>query len=82
VGLAFQIADDVLDVTQTSATLGKTAGKDLVAQKSTYPALLGIEGAMSRARALVDEALEALASVDLLTPPLAFVARFAIGRSS
>jgi farnesyl diphosphate synthase/geranylgeranyl diphosphate synthase type II len=82
VGLAFQIADDVLDVTQTSATLGKTAGKDLVAQKSTYPALLGVEGAMARARALVDEALEALASVDLLTPPLAFVARFSIGRSS
>ena len=82
VGLAFQIADDVLDVTQTSAALGKTAGKDLAAQKSTYPALLGIERAMARARALVHEALAALAAVGLLTPPLAFVARFSIGRSS
>ena len=43
VGLAFQVVDDILDVTQTSAQLGKTAGKDLVAQKATYPAIVGLE---------------------------------------
>src|SRR5208282_5886851 len=44
-GLAFQIADDILDVTQTSEQLGKTAGKDLAAEKVTYPALFGLEKA-------------------------------------
>jgi hypothetical protein len=55
IGLAFQIADDVLDLTATSDQLGKTAGRDLQLQKSTYPALLGIDGAKSRAAALVRE---------------------------
>ena len=82
VGLAFQIADDVLDVTATSAALGKTAGKDLVARKSTYPALLGVDGALARAEALVHEACGALAAVGLLTPALEFVARFSVARRS
>ena len=82
VGLAFQITDDVLDVTSTSAELGKTAGKDVVAQKSTYPALLGVAGAMARAQALVDDACAALGAVGLLTPALEFVARFAVARRS
>src|SRR5208337_3597512 len=43
VGLAFQIIDDILDVTQTSEQLGKTAGKDTAAQKATYPAIVGLE---------------------------------------
>ncbi len=55
IGLAFQIADDVLDVTATTDQLGKTAGRDLALRKSTYPALLGVEGARARASALVDE---------------------------
>jgi geranylgeranyl diphosphate synthase type II len=56
IGLAFQIVDDVLDLTQTSEQLGKTAGKDKAAEKATYPALFGIEESISKADALVDQA--------------------------
>jgi len=55
-GLAFQIADDILDVTQTSEQLGKTAGKDTAAEKATYPALYGLEASERKAFELVDEA--------------------------
>ncbi len=82
VGLAFQIADDVLDITATTDQLGKTAGKDLAAQKSTYPAVLGIEGAVSRATALIDEACAALQAVGLLTPALEHTARYIVARRS
>jgi geranylgeranyl diphosphate synthase, type II len=56
IGLAFQIVDDVLDVTQTSEQLGKTAGKDKAAEKATYPALFGIEESIRQADALVEKA--------------------------
>ena len=56
IGLAFQIVDDVLDVTQTSEQLGKTAGKDTAAEKATYPALFGIEESLARAGALIQQA--------------------------
>jgi geranylgeranyl diphosphate synthase type II len=56
IGLAFQIVDDVLDLTQTSEQLGKTAGKDAAAEKTTYPALFGIEESVRKAGALVDQA--------------------------
>src|SRR5271165_4242520 len=56
IGLAFQIVDDVLDLTQTSEQLGKTAGKDKTAEKTTYPALFGIEKSTQKADALVDQA--------------------------
>jgi geranylgeranyl diphosphate synthase, type II len=56
IGLAFQIVDDVLDVTQTSEQLGKTAGKDKAAEKATYPALFGIEESIRKADALVERA--------------------------
>ena len=82
VGLAFQIADDVLDLTATTDQLGKTAGRDLELRKSTYPALLGIEGAKSRAAALVQEACSALDEVGLLTPALARIAHFTVERTS
>ena len=82
VGLAFQIADDVLDVTGTTAELGKTAGKDLVVNKSTYPSLLGVDGARSRARALVESGCDALEREGLLTAPLESLARFAVERRS
>ena len=61
-GLAFQVIDDILDVTQTSDKLGKSAGKDLVAQKATYPSILGLDGAREEARRLTSEAHEALSS--------------------
>ena len=80
VGLAFQIADDVLDVTATTDVLGKTAGRDLVLQKSTYPALLGIEGATERAGALVDEACAALRHARLHAPMLEHLARYVVAR--
>ncbi len=53
IGLAFQIVDDVLDVTQTSEQLGKTAGKDMAAEKATYPALFGVEASLKKADELV-----------------------------
>jgi len=81
-GLAFQIADDVLDVTSSTETLGKTAGRDVELRKSTYPALLGIEGATRRAEALVDEGCAALSESGLLTPLLESIARFVVRRSS
>jgi len=81
-GLAFQIADDVLDVTSTTEVLGKTAGRDVALRKSTYPALLGIEGARERAEALIEEGCAALAAADLLTPVLENIARFVVRRSS
>src|SRR6202140_1799589 len=56
IGLAFQIVDDVLDLTQTSEQLGKTAGKDAAAEKTTYPALFGIEESIRNADALVKRA--------------------------
>lgn len=82
IGLAFQIADDVLDVTATSDELGKTAGKDLAHQKSTYPALMGIDGAVARADALVAEGCAALEAAGVLTPPLAATARYIVARRS
>jgi farnesyl diphosphate synthase/geranylgeranyl diphosphate synthase type II len=80
IGLAFQITDDVLDVTSTSETLGKTAGRDAALKKSTYPTLLGVEGATQRANALVDSSCEALAQIGLLTPVLESIARFVVRR--
>lgn len=81
-GLAFQIADDVLDVTATTDELGKTAGRDIALHKSTYPALLGIEGARARASALIDEALAALSGAGIASPALEALARYAIERRS
>jgi farnesyl diphosphate synthase len=64
-GLAFQVVDDVLDVTADSATLGKTAGKDEAADKPTYVALMGLERAKAYADALSAQALQALADTGL-----------------
>ncbi|MEX2181639.1 MAG: polyprenyl synthetase family protein [Gemmatimonadaceae bacterium] len=82
VGLAFQIADDVLDVTSTTDELGKTAGKDAQVRKSTYPALLGVAGATARARALAEDACEALRAQGALTADLESLARFIVTRRS
>ncbi len=80
VGLAFQIADDVLDVTQSSAQLGKTAGKDTATQKATYPALFGVEKSVEMAGALVQEACAALASFGPRAEALQALARFLVER--
>jgi geranylgeranyl pyrophosphate synthase len=72
----------VLDVTATTDQLGKTAGRDVALQKSTYPALLGIAGAKARADALVREGCAALDEVGLLTPSLDRLAHFTVERTS
>lgn len=60
VGLAFQVIDDILDVTQTSEQLGKTAGKDTQAKKVTYPSLMGLEKSRREAKRLTEKAFQAL----------------------
>jgi len=80
IGLAFQIVDDVLDVTQTSAQLGKTAGKDTTSEKATYPALFGIEASTQKASALVNEAFAELDSFGERATPLKALARFLVER--
>src|SRR5437867_3067106 len=82
IGLAFQIADDILDVTSTSEQLGKTPGKDQAANKATYPAIHGISASENRARELVDEAIAIVSSLDAKTGVLEQLARFIIARSS
>ena len=82
IGLAFQIADDILDVTSTSEQLGKTPGKDQAANKATYPAIHGIAASQARARELVAEAVEIVSSLGLKTQVLEEIARFIIARSS
>jgi geranylgeranyl pyrophosphate synthase len=82
VGLAFQIADDVLDITATTDQLGKTAGRDVALRKSTYPALLGVDGARARASALCEEACQALQAGGVHSPELEFLARFVVARRS
>jgi geranylgeranyl diphosphate synthase type II len=80
IGLAFQIVDDVLDVTQTSEQLGKTAGKDTVAEKATYPALFGIDESIKKADQLVKDALGALDGFGDRAETLKELARFLVER--
>ena len=80
IGVAFQIADDVLDVTQSSEQLGKTAGKDVASEKVTYPALFGIEESLRKADALVDSGGEALDSFGPRAETLKELARFLVER--
>jgi geranylgeranyl diphosphate synthase, type II len=80
IGLAFQIVDDVLDVTQTSEQLGKTAGKDTAAEKATYPALFGIDESIKKADELVQTADAALDSFGRRAEILKSLARFLVER--
>jgi len=80
IGLAFQIVDDVLDVTQTSEQLGKTAGKDTAAEKVTYPALFGIEESLKKADGLADSACASLAGFGARAEALQSLARFLVER--
>ena len=79
-GLAFQITDDVLDETGSTAQLGKTAGKDREGAKATYPALLGLAGAQERARAEANAAVQALNAAGVHDGVLSELASFAIER--
>lgn len=80
IGLAFQIVDDVLDVTQTSEQLGKTAGKDMAAEKATYPALFGVDESLKKAGTLVESALASLDSFGSRADVLKDLARFLVER--
>ena len=80
IGLAFQIVDDVLDVTQTSEQLGKTAGKDTAAEKATYPALFGIDESLQEAETLVDKAFGSLDAFGSRADTLKALARFLVER--
>src|SRR5438477_7508517 len=80
IGLAFQIVDDVLDVTQTSEQLGKTAGKDTAAQKATYPALFGVDESLRKADTLVQTALSSLDTFGSRGEKLRMLARFLVER--
>jgi geranylgeranyl diphosphate synthase type II len=81
-GLAFQIVDDVLDVTQDSAHLGKTAGKDLTSDKATWPAVFGIEASRRDAARLIDEAFAALEPYGSAADGLKTVARYLVERTN
>ncbi|MFC3285704.1 (2E,6E)-farnesyl diphosphate synthase [Litchfieldella rifensis] len=80
IGLAFQIQDDILDVTGDTVTLGKASGADAARDKPTYPALLGLDGARAKALGLLHDALAALAPLGEGATPLADLARYMIER--
>jgi len=80
VGLAFQIVDDVLDVTQSSTQLGKTAGKDTASEKATYPAIYGIDESLRRADALIASGCAALDSFAARASTLKDLAHFLVER--
>jgi len=82
IGLAFQVADDILDVTASSEDLGKTAGKDENTDKTTYPKLLGLDGSRAEAQRLIDEAKECLAPFGEKAAPLLAIADFIISRKN
>ena len=82
VGLAFQVIDDILDVTQTTEKLGKTAGKDVAAQKATYPRLVGLEKSKKIAAQLTDKAFAALKPFQGRAVALEALARYLLEREN
>ena len=82
VGLAFQIAADVLDVTASAQALGKPAGADAEAGRPTYPAVLGLEASRHKAAALVQQAVQAVRALEPTPGPLAALARYSVARQA
>eukprot|EP00922_Rhytidocystis_sp_ex-Travisia-forbesii_P046953 GHVS01069983.1.p1 GENE.GHVS01069983.1~~GHVS01069983.1.p1 ORF type:complete len:394 (+),score=70.16 GHVS01069983.1:197-1378(+) len=82
IGLAFQVTDDILDVTQSTAELGKTAGKDSDASKTTYPKLLGLEESQRVAQQLINEAIQVLEPYKERAVPLVAIAKYIVERNS
>ncbi|WP_448212084.1 (2E,6E)-farnesyl diphosphate synthase [Colwellia sp. MEBiC06753] len=81
IGLAYQVQDDIIDITSSEEELGKPKGSDLQANKSTYPALLGLDGAKQKAEDLYQESLQALARLPYNTQNLADFATFIVHRT-
>jgi geranylgeranyl diphosphate synthase type II len=79
-GLAFQVIDDILDVTQTTEKLGKSAGKDVAAQKATYPAVIGLDASRAEARRLTNIAQNALKIFGRKAEPLREIANYLLIR--
>jgi geranylgeranyl diphosphate synthase type II len=82
IGLAFQIADDILDIEGTTEQIGKDAGSDQARGKATYPAVMGLADSKRRARELVDMALESLSPFGEKAEPLREIARYIVSRKS
>lgn len=82
IGLAFQVQDDILDIVSDTETLGKPQGSDCKHNKSTYPSLLGLDGAKNKAQALLEEALQALHSIPYNTELLEQFARYVVERKN
>ncbi|MEZ8196024.1 (2E,6E)-farnesyl diphosphate synthase [Vibrio cortegadensis] len=82
IGLAFQVQDDILDIIGDTETLGKPQGSDQELNKSTYPSLLGLDGAMKKAQTLLTEALQALDAIPYNTQLLEEFARYVIERKN
>ncbi|MFO1500290.1 MAG: farnesyl diphosphate synthase [Verrucomicrobiota bacterium] len=82
VGLAFQVIDDILDITQSSEQLGKTAGKDTAAQKATYPSIVGLERSRAIAQTLTERAFKALLPFQGRAGALEMLAKFLLERKS
>ncbi|MEX0335692.1 (2E,6E)-farnesyl diphosphate synthase [Vibrio tubiashii] len=82
IGLAFQVQDDILDIISDTETLGKPQGSDQELNKSTYPALLGLDGAINKAHTLLNEALQALEAIPYNTELLEEFARYVVERKN
>ena len=82
IGLAFQIQDDILDIEGTSEQLGKTAGKDVASEKSTYPALLTLQGAKQKLDETYNLAIEALQKIERDTSLLESFAQYIVRRNN
>mmetsp|Transcript_4909 Transcript_4909/g.7163 ORF Transcript_4909/g.7163 Transcript_4909/m.7163 type:complete len:338 (-) Transcript_4909:69-1082(-) len=82
IGLAFQVADDILDITASTEDLGKTAGKDEDTDKTTYPKLMGLEGSKMEAQRLADEAKKALEPFGDRAAPLLAIADYIVNRKN
>jgi geranylgeranyl pyrophosphate synthase len=81
IGLAFQVQDDILDITSDTATLGKQQGADMARDKPTYPALLGLDGARAKAQDLHEDAIAALDIFSESADPLRQLSRYIIERT-
>jgi geranylgeranyl pyrophosphate synthase len=82
IGLAFQIADDILDATATSAQLGKTAGRDAALAKSTFVSVLGVGAARAEAERLSAQAVDRLRQAALVSPTLVALANYIVTRTN
>jgi geranylgeranyl diphosphate synthase type II len=80
IGLAFQVIDDILDVTGTKEELGKSAGADGARGKNTYPSIFGLDTSQSIAEDLIHDSLESIKRLNHRAEPLAEIARYILSR--